>query len=233
MTEATDVRLLPLAITRVDEEEACVGAVTATGEWVRPEPVHTAEVADPATAPFRYWHWTRARLAPPVVADPRPEDRALAGPPRLDERSTVPAGERPALLGKHCDASVEAVFEGARRSLALVRAEIEDLYVRRATGGRTFLRCGFRDPTGAAYDWIVPDIGFGALVWPHVTRQRIDPPVRARLLGALTRSEVYLTLGLTRPNNRFPGRFGGCHPLVVGVHSTDPALRPAAERVPA
>ncbi|GII66828.1 hypothetical protein Skr01_69130 [Sphaerisporangium krabiense] len=215
------MRLLPLAITKVDDHEACVGAVTEAGEWIRPEPVTTAQVtaSDP---PFRYWRRTEVPLGPSPEPGARPEDRAVRGTPVLDPASYVPPEERPALLERLCAPDAEAAVGGARRTLGLIRAEVLDVTVRRATGGRAFLRCRFRDGAGAEYDWIVPEIAFGARVWPHVHDGRLDPEYRAGLLASLRGADTFLTLGLTKPNDRFPNRFGGCHPLVVGVHSAVP-----------
>ncbi|MFD7424404.1 hypothetical protein ACFV6M_28730 [Streptomyces californicus] len=80
----------------------------------------------------------------------------------------------------------------------------------RSTGGRTFLRLEFTDNTGERFDWIVRDVrlldaGPGEIALP------VGP--EAPLL--------YAAVGLTHPNHRFPGRFRGCHPLVVGLHPAD------------
>ena len=156
----TTTRLLPLAITGVDGHEACVGALDETGRWLRPEPVTIAEVtaADPA---YRYWHWTEASLGPSTCDDARPEDRALLAPPRPGPPA-VPAADRAALLDGHADTDVQAAIGDAHRSLGLVRADVREVYLRRSTGGRTFVRCRFTDGTGAEHDWIVPEIAFAA-----------------------------------------------------------------------
>ncbi|HEX6352558.1 hypothetical protein [Actinophytocola sp.] len=212
------MRLLPLAITKVDDHEACVGAVTEHGMWIRPEPVLTGHVTS-AEPPFRYWYVTEIALGPPEASDPRPEDRAVLAPPALDAGSYVPPDERPGLLAPLCAPDAEAAIGGARRTLGLIQAEVLDVTVRRATRGQAFLRCKFRDGASREYDWIVPEIAFGARVWPHVHDGRLDEAFRADLLASLRCGDTFLTLGLTKPNHRFPNRFGGCHPLVVGVHS--------------
>jgi len=217
---ARTVRLLPLAITKVDGREACVGAIDEDGAWVRPEPVTPADVLGPEPL-FRYWSWTEVALAGPVVDDPRPEDRALVGRPAAGSGRPVPPAERPALLAKHCTTDVESAVGGARRTLGLVRARIEDLTVRRSAAGEDFFRCRFTDLSSATYDWIVPEIAHRQRMAPHVLDGRLDPDARRAALDAYARGEVFLTLGLTRPNNRRPNRFGGCHPLVVGVHAVD------------
>jgi hypothetical protein len=214
------VRLLPLAITRVDDGEACVGAVDETGRWLRPEPVLPAHVTG-AEPVFRYWHWTELRLGPSTTDGARVEDRAMVSAPVLDTGSEVPAARRRELLTPLLGSDVASTVGSGRRSLGLIRAEIRDVYLRRSTGGRTFVRCRFADGAGAEHDWIVPEIAFGARVWSLVRAGGIS---ESGLVDRLGRSEVYLTLGLTMPNNRFPGQFGGCHPLVVGVHVIPEAL---------
>jgi hypothetical protein len=89
---------------------------------------------------------------------------------------------------------------------------VREVYLRRSTGGRIFVRCRFADGSGAGYDWIVPEIAFAARARELIHSGR---PGTGDLAGA---EAVYLALGLTKPNGRLPGRFGGCHPLVVGVH---------------
>jgi hypothetical protein len=41
----------------------------------------------------------------------------------------------------------------------------------------------------------------------------------AHMVALFARVDTFLALGLTKPNHRFPGRFRGCHPLVVGIHT--------------
>jgi len=192
--------LLPLAITMVDDRESCVGAVTADGRWVRPEPVPPAWVADNGTGRFRYWTWTEVTVGPAVVADPRREVRALLDCADRPGAATAPA-DRIDLLRRLADPSVEAALGQGHRSLGLVRAEVRDVYARRSTGGRVFLRCRFRDGTGAEHDWIVPEVASRRRARPHLDGAELDPDYRAWLLA---RAEVHLTPGLTRPNGRFP-----------------------------
>ncbi len=212
----SDVLLAPLALTRVDEHEACVAGVTSGGAWTRPQPI-PATILDDAHCLFRYFEWVRVRLAPSPYADARPEDRALVGSPR-------PAGvgieeaERAGFLVRHADRRVSAVF-GEGRSLGRVEVQWYGLEARRATSGRMHLRARFRDGGGEEHDWIVADAVFGRFVWPHVDHAVLYPSFGDRLGSALSSSRTFLAIALTKPNPRFPGRFGGCHPLVVGVHA--------------
>jgi hypothetical protein len=218
------VRFLPLAITRVDDSFGCVGAVRETGGWVRPEPVRLADVESPAS-PYRYFHWTSAVLGPSTEPDARPEDRDIqeAGPPRLE--SALFADLRRSFVRGRLDADVERAFSDGR-SLGLIEARLIRFYIKRSTGGRSFVRAVFRDPSETEYDWIVPDLSFNRAVWPHVSAGELEPEWSERLHLAFAGLDLYLALGLTKPNDRFPGKFGGCHPLVVGVH-TIPDYLPA------
>lgn len=205
-------RFTPLAITGVDAASGCVGSITEHGEWLRPAVVARADVEGP-TARYRYGAWYEADVEPLRDERARPEDHVLvAGPRPVAAVSADPLG-----LAPHA-ASVAAAFENGR-SLGLVEVDVDDLYVGVSTGRRQFLRARFRDRTGECFDWIIPDLAFGALAWPHVQDEVLDRGWASAALHAMARVCMLFTVGLTHPNGRFPGRFRGCHPLVVGVHS--------------
>jgi hypothetical protein len=217
--------VLPMAITRADDTSACVGALTADGRWVRPEPVALAQVADRATSAWRYRRWVAVRLAAPTVADPRPEDRTLLGEPVPGEQ--WPAGRCRDWAGRFADSTVVTALAG-ERSLGLVSATLHRVYVKAATRGRLFTRFVFSDRTGTEYDWIVPDVETAGPLLAQARDGSLPAEVADQTRDRLQQGgPLLLTLGLTRPNNRFPGRFRGCHPLVVGVHPAEPALVPA------
>jgi hypothetical protein len=204
-----------MAITKADETHACVGALTADGEWVRPEPVTLNDVAGSASA-WRYQHWTRAVLGPPTVEDPRPEDRALLGRAELADRWSAARCRH--FADSYVDATVYQALSGDR-SLGMVYARLHRIYLKRATRGRVFLRFVFSDATGEEFDWIVPDIAISVPLRAQGRDGQLPGPAAERSCAALQQhGPLLLTLGLTRPNNRFPGKFRGCHPLVVGVH---------------
>jgi hypothetical protein len=136
--------------------------------------------------------------------------------PRITARTRC--GEAEALLERRLDRDVEAAFAGTR-SLGIVAAVVERVYVRRSTGGRRFVRVAFSDAARQQYDWIVPELRFRRVVEPHVSGDELSADAAERLRCALRAGRTYLCIALTKPNDRFPGRFGGCHPLVVGVHS--------------
>ena len=213
------VRFLPLAITRVDDRFGCVGAVRDHAEgWIRPEPTYLRDL-EAADSVYTYDRWTVATVGPSSAQDARPEDRDVcltAEAPCAAE--VLPKAERPVFLESNLDPDVNTAFAG-ERSLGLVRVELHRFYVRRSTGGRHFLRAEFTDRSSQDYDWIIPDLAFGARVWPHVVAGQLDSEFETRLRDAFAHLEIYFALGLTKPNDRFPGRFRGCHPLVVGIHT--------------
>jgi hypothetical protein len=217
------VRFLPLAITRADAGSGCVGAVTADGAWIRPQPVGESEVEGPARR-YHYGAWHEAVVSPADDPGARPEDHTLSGPvgpPRWIEDERV----LHQLLRSRPDADVASAL-GGERSLGLVRARVSALYLKASLARKWFLRLVFTDASGASHDWIVPEVALGALARPHRGAEALDRGWAAAVVGYWQEVETFLTLGLTRPNHRFPGRFRGCHPLVVGIH-TIPDYRPA------
>ncbi|MET0622393.1 MAG: hypothetical protein ABW250_05385 [Pyrinomonadaceae bacterium] len=211
-------KLLPLAITRAEGRYGCIGAVGEDGGWLRPEPIYVEDVESPDGS-YRYFHWTEAHLTASSADDARPEDRDLceeAAAPRL--LSAVPEEARLPFLAGHADEDVASAFAGGR-SLGLVEVGVKNFYVKRATGGRSFVRGEFSDRTGEVYDWIIPEIAFGRVVRPHVDEGVLEPAFVERLLLTFGRARTFFTVGLTKPNFRFPGKFRDCHPLVVGIHS--------------
>jgi hypothetical protein len=206
------VRVLPYAITQVDAQHACVGSLTADGEWLRPEPVSM----DMVESRFAYGAWTELDLGPSAHGDARPEDRSMRSDPAIVDRASP--GAVHALARAKVDPDVVTAL-GGERSLGLVRATVERVYVKRSTGGRRFVRMAFTDGAGRAYDWIVPDLAFRRAIEGHVKGDELDPAEGARVAHGLNTQVTYLCLGLTKPNHKFPGQFRGCHPLVVGVHS--------------
>ena len=220
-------RFLPLAITRADGRYACIGAVGEDDQWVRPEPIYLEDVESPESS-YRYFYWTAAHLKPSTAEEMRPEDRDLS---RADSEpqllSAVPQTERLPFLVKHADADVSAAFAG-ERSLGLVEVCVKGFYVKRATGGRSFVRGAFSDAAGELYDWIIPEIDFGRVVSPYITDGMLSPAFAGRLLEIFGCVRAFFTVGLTKPNFRFPGKFRDCHPLIVGIHS-DPDYRQLLE----
>lgn len=211
------VHFVPLAITQSDSTHGCVAGLSVTGEWLRPEPIMAAELGKGSV--YQYRRFCRAYLGPSEAEDCRPEDRHVLAPTTVatDMKTVTTDAAWLNWYRAHCDKHVESCFVG-ERSVGLIEVTPERVYAKRATGQRVFARMAFRDATGEAFDWIVPEIAFSSYVL-----ERLSPNARAAeeaaILKPLQQRKVFLCLGLTKPNNRFPGKFRGCHPLVVGVHS--------------
>jgi len=218
-----------MAITKVDEVEACVGALSEDGFWVRPEPVFLSDVMAP-DSPYSYFRWTKAELENSIAKDPRPEDRSITrnGTNAPCAEQTLPLNSRLDFLRTHLDSSVEKAFSG-ERSLGLTKVLVHRIYAKPSTAGRLFLRSEFSDSTGKTYDWIIPEIDFVKFASPFVINGGLQPDFCETLQKMFRQIETYFTLALTKPNNRFPGRFRGCHPLIVGIHSV-PNYRDSAAR---
>jgi len=221
-----DIVLTPMVITRIDDVHGCVSALSPDGRWVRPEPVLTGEVTG-ATPFYRYRQPFHCRIAASSAADRRPEDRDLVMQLDVPPSVTPLADESlQAWMASHCDATVEDAFS-AERSVGLVEATVERIYLQRSTQQRVFVRMVFRDASDTRYDWIVPDVHFSSTALAAM-RDAPDPELAgAPLLQHLKKSKLFLAVALTQPNNRFPGVFRGCQPLVGGVHSF-PDYRDAA-----
>lgn len=221
MNETTRGRLtkfLPLAITRAEGREACIGALEEDGQWVRPEPIYIEDVESPESS-YHYFTWTAAYLKPSTAEVMRPEDRDLCREDSAPQMlSALPQVERLPFLVKHAAADVSAAFTG-QRSLGLIEVRVKRFYIKRATGGRSFVRGEFSDAAGDVYDWIIPEIDFGRVVSPHISDGMLEQAFSERLQETFGRVRVFFTVGLTKPNFRFPGKFRDCHPLIVGIHS--------------
>ncbi|MFF8960030.1 hypothetical protein [Streptomyces sp. NPDC014894] len=216
--------LVPLAVTLDTDGGACVAGVTPERRWIRPEPVTAAQVTggDPVYAMHRP---VLLALGAPTGPRARPEDRSVHGAPRPARPPLAPA-ERTGLLADVADPDIATAFAGGR-SAGLVAVRPLRYHRRRATGGRTFLRLEFTDASGELFDWIVRDVrllGDGDDGPIRVTPDPGDPgggDPAAALPAGTGAPLLYAAVGLTHPNDRFPGRFRGCHPLVVGLHPAD------------
>jgi hypothetical protein len=209
----TKVDMLPLAITLESDVEACVAGVDGSGAWIRPSPIPPRLVSGPDPA-FAYRR--RALLAVGAAPPPaRPEDRSLLSAPRRG--ALVEEADHDRLLGAVADAGVEGGFEGGR-SAALIAAEVRDIYARRHTRGRSFLRIVFTDATGDTFDWLCPELRTVQSLAPFISDGALDPAARRSWLDAHASARLFLAIGLTFPTRTYESRFGGCHPLVVGIH---------------
>jgi len=205
--------LLPVAITGGEGPSGCVAALTLDGTWVRPGPI-AASTLYSSESPFSYGRLTSLVSKPCQADDARAEDHELLNSPCLGP--VLSAETRMALYRRVEVNSVYQSLDGYH-SLALIRPKLEKVYVRRSFKGVRYVRAVFCDGAGDNFDWIVMDLGFLRRVEPLD-----DGGVSSRLDAETERlqaSSLWFALGLTNVDDRFPGRFGGCHPLVVGVHA--------------
>ncbi|NCP12237.1 MAG: hypothetical protein GW859_09875 [Sphingomonadales bacterium] len=208
-----ETSLVPLAMTLPSASEACVAGIDDQGAWVRPSPVPAHWIAGPRPL-FAYRRASTLRLGPPPRDGARPEDRALIGRPRLSRSLSLAAHRR--LLDRAADGGVDAAFAGDR-SAGLIRARLRDVYARRHTRGRFYLRLVFDDASGETFDWILPDIAAVGYFAEAVADGALAADARRCWLDA-HRGEAFLAIGLTLPTRAPDRRFRGCNPLVVGVH---------------
>ena len=214
-------RFITMGISKVSEHEACVGALRPDGSWVRPETPSMEEIKAENSA-FVYFRWASAALGQSIENNPRPEDHHMLHAPFGEEKLSGAA--QLDFLRKHQDPGAEAAFAG-ERSLGLIRATIRRLYHKQSTGGRTFLRTEFTDAAGETYDWIITEVRLPEEIAPYLVDGRITPDLGEKLHQIFNSAETYFTIALTKPNNRFPGKFRGCHPVIIGIH-TVPDYKP-------
>ncbi|HLJ27748.1 MAG TPA: hypothetical protein VKY85_13640 [Candidatus Angelobacter sp.] len=209
------VRFVPMGISKVSDVEACVGAIAEDGSWVRPETPTLAEVKA-SDSPFVYFQWANAELVESLARDPRPEDHHMVQ--RAQCEDWLAEEERFEFIRTHLDASAEDAFAGLR-SLGLIQVAVRRFYMKQSTGGRVFLRVEFTDGRGDTYDWIISEVGFPEKIAPYLVNGDITPEFAKKLADIFQAAEVYFAIALTKPNNRFPGKFRGCHPVVIGIHT--------------
>lgn len=209
---AFSVWFLPLALT-LTENGACAAGLGEDGTWYRPEPVSKSLINGGATV-LSYDTWRQVRLGPLAKPAP-PENHRFLGFDSPREKFAPPE-QRLELLGQVAHPSVADLFDGDQ-TLGCIRANIDDIYSRRHTGGRSFLRLVFSDVTGAQFDWVLPEHRV-TQKWKAASEMQASTLVQPELLQG-TGQDAYLTLALGDRNNRFPGKYDGRHPLVVGVHS--------------
>lgn len=208
-------RFITMGISKVTEHEACVGAIAADGSWVRPETPTMSDIKAKNSA-FTYFRWASAALGESIEHNPRPEDHRILQAPFGEEKLSEEAQLE--FLRSHEDPGAEEAFSG-ERSLGLIKARIHRIYMKQSTGGRTFLRTEFTDAKGDTYDWIITEVRFPEQIAPFLVDGQITPEFGEKLLHIFHSSEIYFTIALTKPNNRFPGKFRGCHPVIIGIHS--------------
>lgn len=211
--QAVSTDFLPLAITLENETFGCVAGVDPAKTWLRLSPIPAAWARDQA-GPLRYRVWSRLMAKPPPASQ-RPEDRCTDGMPVPDR--IVEEAEYENLLATIADAQVGDAFSQGR-TVGVIRAQIRDVYARRHTRGRLFLRMAFSDETGEIFDWVWPETSALRTFGPHICNWALEEDFAKGWLKETASAQVFLAIGLTLPKHDQTGRFGGCQPLVVGAH---------------
>jgi hypothetical protein len=211
------ITFLPLAITQVSEHHACLGAVSASGTWLRPSPILVSDV-ERYDSPYRYFWWAAANVSQSESINRQPEDcYFLDDPPCPRLIECVSSSRRQAFLEAHLDASVEEAFSGGR-TLGLAKVLVEKVYRSESSSGRPLVKCEFMDSTGTCHDWMIAERKFKRMFGLNPSspkRQKLYP----RAVDVFRQMSVYFVLGLTKPKDGISGRFGGSIPLVVGIHT--------------
>lgn len=214
MTE--QISIVPLAITLDGAGAGCVaGFDCVNNQWIRPEPIMESDVIFPA-GQFEMFQPCVLMVNDPNASDARPEDRSWLREHGVIHQGLLKPEARRRLLERICDQTVETAFRN-QRSIGVIRVRILEMYIGRSTGRRAFHRLRFVDASDETFDWIVRDVrvldAFSHLDSPE-GQQRL-----CAFSDSVTGTTTYISIGLTKPNYRFPGRFRGCHPLVVGLFS--------------
>lgn len=214
------VRFYPLAITEIDEERVCVAGITEDGLWVRPEPLFRDDILEGEDSAFSYQVLTEVTLTDSTATERRIEDYDIVRAFPIIRVKKASDEEWAALLRNHCDNSVNDIF-GKNRSIGLIRPRILDIGYRRSIGGGRRVRIKFSDTSNTVFDLVVADRQFRNWVISKINeRGELEPSIRDEILNKWSKCEVYFSVGLTRKTTvNFPGPYGGCHALVVGVHT--------------
>ncbi len=215
------IKLAPLAITDVDEDNVCVSGITSTGKWIRPEDLFPSDIDIHTDANFLYQHYTELFVLPSTSDEIRVEDRDIvrAKPVRVIRK--LHSEEWKEFLASHVDLSVESVF-GSKRSVGLIKPrEIQKVHYGRTLGGTRKARVKFTDQTGRDYNFILVDKFFKAFIVKLLNEElTLSEHVEQNIIASLPKNMTFFTIGLTRKiSNGFPGPYNRCHPLVTGVHT--------------
>ncbi len=204
-------KILPLAVTMSDDKNACVAGINKHKDWIRPGPIDCEHIEN---ALYSYQYWNQLTLIKDDSISARPEDHIIKSVSEDNHEAVTEKSKLQLIKVIEDDCAIDSFSKN--RSVGIINVNVHNLYWKRSTGGRRFLRLCFTDSTLESFDWIVPELRIGEYADQFKIKEsnEITP-----LLQNLKSTEVYLTIGLTKPNNRFPGKFRGCHPLIVGVHT--------------
>ena len=151
---------------------------------------------------------------------PRKEDRFFVYSTGVEE--DLDEADQKALLERHIDDSVDAVFKSGR-SLGLIKPRILQVYEEKASkekegkGYEQYLRFNFKDASGRSYRrWSCRCYAVYNTWNAMKTTHRWT--YSWRMLRYLRKNETYFAIGLTHTDYGINRLEYGAFPLIVGVH---------------
>ncbi len=221
-------------LTRMKGDRVCIFGVDEDGNGVRPDigPTGMQEhhLVDKdgrrVVVPFAVIEFDLVR---PVHRPPHTEDWEMD--PRCRPRlvGTLSNGEQMALLTRLLDESVEAIFDAdvhskqyvnegeGNRSIGTVRVgEVLAVEYSSTQYGRHEYRIKFADATGEVYDLPITDLAFREYCDSQRCEGHATEMISSELARTLSRSLVFIRVGLARP---FAKMYNRCYLQVCAVHA--------------
>ncbi len=220
LSHANAVKLTALAVARPEQGTVCVAGIDDHGEWIRPQGVFEADMDTEEKRRFKPLCVSNLYLDAWRGRRPRKEDRFFVYSTGIEKE--LGEREQKALLERHVDPSVDAVFKGGR-SLGLIKPRILQVYEEKAhkkkegKGYEQYIRFNFKDASGRTYRrWSCRcDTFYNA--W-NAMKTKHRWTYSWRMLRYLRKNETYLAIGLTHTDYGITGLEYGAFPLIVGVH---------------
>jgi hypothetical protein len=227
-------RLIITDLSRMKGDRVCIVGVDGNGEVIRPDipPIGIREnhlldkSGQQIIRPFAEIEFDFIR---PTPKSPHTEDWEINAhySPRLIRN--LSEDESRTFLEKILDRSIRSIFEAdiynnqyinegeGNRSLGTVKAR-EVLFVRYSLkeGERYNYRIEFSDATGEIYNLPVTDLAFREYCDSQRVQEQATNAISTKLQRRLSRSDVFLRVGLTRP---FAKMFNRCYIQVSGIHT--------------
>ena len=212
------VNLLPLAITEVDDVEACVCGLNEKQEWIRLENVYVSDINKEEESKFRYGHVTEMYVTESTAEDRRIEDKHLLRNEGFAVLSSMDKAQLHEILKKNKDLSVEEGLS-KNRSACLIKPAVLSICYGRTLGGKKNIRIIFKDEVGDEYNFIVVDREFKKFITEKLAANNtLDLKIAEDIRDMLNSSDTYFTITLTKAVKNYPGQYRGCHALIAGIH---------------
>lgn len=210
-------RLIPFAITDIDEEHVCVAGIGEDGTWMRPEPLFRSDID--VNSYFAYGHATELCVEASTAVEKRIEDRDFVREKPTTIVQELTPDEVKKIIQQRLDGSVEEIFASGR-SIGFIKPKVLDITYGRNLGGTKKIRLIFTDQKDVKYNFIVAERKFKGLVLKNLDENgQLDIEKKQKILKLLSETELYFSVGLTRKMTGFLGPYDGCHALVVGLHA--------------